>query len=163
MARGRQDPNAFCAISPCVTDDRAGGRRVPPNTSAASPFTQLDQLLRRLGDPHAETWSTIVTHPRLTLVREPGSAPIGGGIPQARVFELYERHVAGAVRALEPPERRCIELAYVEGLEVDEIAGRCGMSQAAVDDRLRRGLNDMLRYLRACARREAPTGAAEGP
>jgi DNA-directed RNA polymerase specialized sigma24 family protein len=72
-----------------------------------------------------------------------------------RVVDLYERHVADALKAVEAHERECIELTYFGGLSVDEVAARCEMSVTAVDDRLRRGLNDMLRYLRAQARQEA--------
>lgn len=162
VARERQGSNAFRATSPCVTDDRAGGRRVPPITPAAPPFTQLDRLLRRLAEHPPGAPLEAAARPRLTLVCEPGVAPIGGAIEAPGVAGLYERHVAGAVQALDPAERECIELSYFAGLEVDEIAGRCEMSRAAVDDRLRRGLNDMLRYLRACAQDEAATGAMEG-
>lgn len=112
-------------------DDRAGGRRVPPNTPVAAPFS------------------------RLSLVCEPGLTPVADAICRPGVAELYERHVVDALQAVEPRERECIELRYIDGLSVDEVAARCEMSAIAVDDRLRRGLNDMLRYLRACARRES--------
>ncbi len=162
-ARGGQGPNAFRAASPCVTDDRTGDRRVPPTAPVAPPFKRLDRLLRLLADGEADSLRAFDAHPRLMLVREPDVAPIGGAIPEPRVVDLYERHVAGAVQALEPAERACIELSYFEGLGVHEIAGRCEMSPDAVDDRLRRGLNDMLRYLRACATREAATRAPGVP
>jgi DNA-directed RNA polymerase specialized sigma24 family protein len=48
-----------------------------------------------------------------------------------------------------PAERECIELTYFDGLCVQEVAICCGMSIEAVEDRLRRGLEDMLGYLRA--------------
>lgn len=159
IARGLQGSHAARAISPCVTDDRLGGRRVPPNTPAAPPLSRLDRVLRRLAAGHLEPRTGLLSPPRLRLVREPGVDPVGAGLVDPGLVDLYERHVPGALEAVEIEERQCIELTYFTGLSVDEVAARCEMSPAAVDDRLRRGLNGMLRYLRACARREAGTQA----
>ena len=77
----------------------------------------------------------------------------------AGVVDLYARHVIGALQAATPAERECIELTYFEGLTVDEIAARRATSPMTVSNDVRRGLDGMLTYLRACAEREAQTGS----
>ena len=103
--------------------------------------TRLDLLLQHLGQD-------VVVHPHVAVLQNPGDRrlrPMGA----AEATDLYERHVFSALKTVSPAERECIELTYFDGLSVHEIAVRCGMSLEAVEDRLRRGLEDMLGYLRA--------------
>ena len=51
--------------------------------------------------------------------------------------------------ALTPEQRECIALTYFDGLGVDDIACCCGVTIQVVEERLRHGLEDMVRYLRA--------------
>ncbi len=73
------------------------------------------------------------------------------------VVDLYARHVIGALKAVTPAERECIELAYFDGLSVAEIAERRATSPLTVSDDVRSGLDGMLHYLQACAEREVRT------
>ena len=101
---------------------------------------RLDRLLQHLGQD-------VVVESRVAVL--PRGDRGAAGVRTADVADLYERHVFSALKTVAPEERECIELTYFDGLSVHEIAVRCGMSLEAVEDRLRRGLEDMLSYLRA--------------
>jgi DNA-directed RNA polymerase specialized sigma24 family protein len=102
---------------------------------------RLERLLQRLGqDVVVQSPVAVLQNARdgrLRSVADPGAE------------DLYERHVFGALKTVSPAERECIELTYFDGLSVEEVAVRCGMSIQAVEDRLRRGLEGMLGHLRA--------------
>lgn len=102
---------------------------------------RLDRLLQHLGQD-------VVVQSRVAVLRSPGDRRLRA-VRTADPTDLYERHVFGALKIVTPAQRECIELTYFDGLSVDEVAIRCGMSIQAVDDRLRRGLEDMLDDLRA--------------
>jgi RNA polymerase sigma factor (sigma-70 family) len=54
--------------------------------------------------------------------------------------EVVERHSLGALLAPLPDgSRRVLELRYLDGMEIDEIADRLGMTRNAVDQALHRG------------------------
>ena len=103
---------------------------------------RLDRLLQHLGQD-------VVVHPQFALAHDP-TAPT----PQQRlradaVADLYERHVFSALKTVAPDERECIELTYFDGLAIDEIACRVGVTIQVVEERLLHGLEDMVRHLRA--------------
>ncbi len=104
-------------------------------------IARLDRLLQRLGQD-------VVVQSQVAVLPGPGER----GQPATRMTDcadLYERHVFSALKAVTPEERECLELTYFDALSVGDIAIRCGMSIEAVEDRLGRGLEDMLRHLRA--------------
>ena len=102
---------------------------------------RLDSLLQHLGQD-------VVVHPHVAVLRNAGNGRLRA-VGAAHVTDLYERHVFGALKTVSPAERECIELTYFDGLGAHEVAILCDVSIEAVEDRLRRGLEDMLGYLRA--------------
>jgi len=102
---------------------------------------RLDRLLSRVGHD-------VVVQPQVAVAVQDSA---GRQLPARAIdmSDLYERHVFGALKAVTPDERECIELTYFDGLSVEEVAGACGVTIQAVEDRLRHGLEHMVLYLRA--------------
>lgn len=71
------------------------------------------------------------------------------------LIELGDDEARGALEAAPPTERHCLELAYLEGLSVAEIATRTRRPTGAVTDDLRRGLE--------CVRPHLVAGVADVP
>ncbi len=102
------------------------------------------------GKASVRTWLLRITRnlclDRLrALKRRPAPAPLldEHAVPASGITRLYDderRQVRHAVLALEPDIRRCLELAFFEGLSQSEIAERLQLPLGTVKSRIRRGL-----------------------
>ena len=102
---------------------------------------RLDRLLQRMGQD-------VVVQSEVAVVHGPAGSD-GRRDARALTADRYERHVFSALKAVTPEERECIELTYFDGLTVDDIACRLSVTIQVVEERLRHGLEDMVRYLQA--------------
>jgi len=102
---------------------------------------RLDRLLQRMGQD-------VVVQSDVAVIHGPAVAALPRDL-HAAAADCYERHVFSALKTVTPEEREAIELTYFDGLSVDEIACRVGVTIQVVEQRLRDGLEDMVRYLQA--------------
>lgn len=98
-----------------------------------------------------------ITHERALALRNDGErlgeSAIGSRTSSGNssLIGLSDCDARAALEALAPPERRCIEMAYFDGLGIAEIATRTGFPPAAVKDRMARAVGRLGRALEATA------------
>lgn len=87
--------------------------------------------------------------------RVPGGS--GGSAHRRRsLIELSDDDAHAALAAVAPAERHCLELVYLDGLSIAEIAALTRLPAVTVSDRLRRGSSGVHRHLATAA----PTAAS---
>ena len=68
-------------------------------------------------------------------------------VDRVSLIALAEEPARAAVARLAPAERHCVEMTYLQGRSIAEIASSSRLPASAVSDRLRRGMREVRRHL----------------